>query len=155
DPARPLHVRLHRPCAALGALQERHGALPLDGGPLLEAGLSGRGRHREDVGRRKHRALPDGEPRRRRGARPGALRLQRLTLVRGGARRRKTASAAQHAEPSANALGSGAKIVSALSSPAVTAIQRAPGPTTTSVAPPSVSACSPSTRTPSKARSPV
>ena len=60
DPPRAVHLRLHRPGAAARAVRRRPGAVPLDGGPVLVAGLPRRGAHREDVGHRRRRGrLPD------------------------------------------------------------------------------------------------
>ena len=56
DPARALHIRLHRPRAAPHAVRLGPGALQVDGGPLLEAGVPGRGADRSRCGSTARRA---------------------------------------------------------------------------------------------------
>ena len=55
DPARPVHVRLHRPGAAARAVRLRPGPLPAHRRPVLVAGPAGRRPHRHDVGDRAGR----------------------------------------------------------------------------------------------------
>ena len=56
DPARAVHVRLHRPGVAAHVLRQRSGALPPHRGPLHLTRDAGRGADRQHVGDRRRRS---------------------------------------------------------------------------------------------------
>ena len=86
DPARALHVRLHRPGASPHGLRLGSGAVRRHACSLLEAHHAWRHPHRLGVGhrrrRRGHLPLPHGDPTRRDGDRRRVVQLGRLVHAR-------------------------------------------------------------------------
>ena len=99
-PARALHLRRHRPRVAAHAVRQRPEPVQGDGGPLLEARHAGRRAHRLDVGGRQAVPVPDEEPGRRGGLRPGR---DAFRVGRSRGRRRPVPAPAQESESCASA----------------------------------------------------
>jgi len=76
DPPRPVHLRVHRPRTAPERLWRRPEALQEDGRPLFQAGDAGRHPDDRHVDRRQCVQVPDAQPGRGRGARPGHADLR-------------------------------------------------------------------------------
>ena len=104
DPARPVHLRVHRPRAAALAVRLRPGAVHEHGGPVLEAGVPRRLAHGEDVGRRQRSGVHHRDPERRdrHRRRPLRFRSTQVRAPRSAARpERRTLPASSRTGPSA------------------------------------------------------